>query len=60
MKVISDNMEKGINTEVVLEDELIILDIIDRINFEMKDKFRGIFVENSEFNQIVSYANSYV
>lgn len=60
MKVISDNMEKGINTEVVLEDELIILDIIDHINFEMKDKFRGIFVENSEFNQIVSYANSYV
>jgi hypothetical protein len=53
-------MEKGINTEVVLEDELIILDIIDYINFEMKDKFRGIFVENPEFNQIVSYANSYV
>ena len=26
----------------------------------MKDKFRGIFVENSEFSQIVSYANSYV
>jgi hypothetical protein len=60
MKGISDNMQKGINTEAVLEDELLILDIIDYINFEMKDKFRGIFVENPEFNQIMSYANSYV
>ena len=39
MKGMLENMEKGINTEVVLEDELIILDIIDYINFEMKDKF---------------------
>lgn len=36
------------------------MDIIDFISYEMKDKFRGIFVENPEFNQIVSYANSYV
>lgn len=44
MKEISAGIEKGVNTEVVLEDELIILDIIDYISFEMKDQFRGIFV----------------
>jgi hypothetical protein len=44
MKEISAGIEKGVNTEVVFEDELIILDIIDYISFEMKDKFRGIFV----------------
>ena len=44
MKEISADIEKGVNTEVVFEDDLIILDIIDYISFEMKDKFRGIFV----------------